>query len=331
MGASDLARQAAGQSVAAKNDEPKTVFGYMKAHKDQIAIALPKHMTPDRMVRVATTCFRTIPKLLECSPESLFGAIIQCAQLGLEPGNGLGHAYLLPFEKKKKTQQGWITERVDVQLIIGYRGMLDLARRSGQIESISAYAVYEGDKFECVLGLNPSLTHEPDWKNSLRNSPQKIVFVYAVAKLKDGGVQFQVMSRADVEQIRARSKAKDSGPWVSDYEQMALKTVTRRLFKWLPVSIEMQQAVAIDEQAERGQQYVFDEKAIDGDFVRTSEPESIDDSAPTLNSVLVLIETASTPDDWSLIQDLSNSLSPEDRLFVSGEAGKKNPEYGMAF
>ena len=265
MSTTDLVKAAArGGAVTSQADEPKSVFGFLKLHRDQIAAALPKHMNADRMARVATTCIRTTPKLLECTPESLFGAIIQCAQLGLEPSNGLGHAYLLPFDKNEKQGNEWVKVRTDVQLIIGYRGMIDLARRSGQIISIEAHPVYVGDTFDCSLGLDSKLNHVPDWDNPNRDDPSKLTFVYAVAKLKGGGVQFQVMSKRGVDAIRERSKSKKSGPWVTDYEAMALKTVTRRLFKWLPVSIEMQTAVGLDEAAERGEQNLG--SVINGDF-----------------------------------------------------------------
>lgn len=216
---------------------PNTIHGMLEAYKGEIARALPKHMTADRLARVALTECRKTPALLQCKPESLFGAVIQAAQIGLEPGGALGHCYLIPFGK-------------DVQFIVGYRGMIDLARRSGLIVSLEAHAVYEGDSFDCVFGLDSDLKHVPDWNNANRANPDKLRFVYAVAKLKDGGVQFEVMSRAEVDAIRSRSKAGRSGPWVTDYSAMALKTVIRRLFKYLPVSIELQKAVVLDEQAE---------------------------------------------------------------------------------
>jgi recombination protein RecT len=211
--------------------------------KSQMALALPKHMTADRLARIALTEVRKVPALGRCDQASFLGAIMQCAQLGLEPGGALGHAYLLPFENRKKG----ITE---VQFIVGYRGMLDLARRSGQILSIEARAVYAADTFHVALGLNPDLTHEPDWEAADRGP---LRFVYAVAKLKDGGTQFEVMSRAEIERVRSQSKAGQNGPWVSHFDEMAKKTVIRRLFKYLPVSIELATAVALDEQAESNQ------------------------------------------------------------------------------
>lgn len=228
--------------VAETAPKPTTIAGLLTDPKvkQQIALALPKHMTADRLARIALTEVRKTPALGRCDQASFLGAIMQCAQLGLEPGGALGHAYLLPFENRKRQ----ITE---VQFIVGYRGMIDLARRSGQILSLEARAVYAADKFHVALGLNPDLTHEPDWEAADRGP---LRFVYAVAKLKDGGTQFEVMSRAEIERVRAKSRAGQSGPWVDHFEEMAKKTVIRRLFKYLPVSIELASAVEQDERVD---------------------------------------------------------------------------------
>lgn len=213
--------------------------------KSQFAAALPKHMTPERMVRIVTTEIRKTPALVSCDQNSFLGAVIQCAQLGLEPGNSLGHAYILPYGKQ-------------AQLIIGYRGMIELARRSGQIISIAARTVREDDFFEYEFGLDEGLRHKP----SEESTESRITHVYAVAKLHGGGQQFEVMSSNQVEAVRSQSKAGKSGPWVSHWEEMAKKTVIRRLFKYLPVSVEIQKAVMLDEKADAGvnqeNEYVFD-------------------------------------------------------------------------
>ena len=207
--------------------------------RDQIRLALPRHMTPERLLRIALTEVRRQPKLADCSQASLLSAVFSCAQLGLEPGGALGHAYLVPYGK-------------EVQFILGYRGMIDLARRSGLIDSITAHAVYEGDRFDCEFGLAENLVHVPDWENPNRTDPAKLLYVYSVARLQGGGYQFEVLSRAEVDAVKRRSKGGNSGPWATDYVAMALKTVVRRLFKWLPVSIEMAKAVGLDEAAETG-------------------------------------------------------------------------------
>jgi recombination protein RecT len=213
----------------------------------QLMKALPKHLTPDRMTRIALTEMRKIPKLAQCDPMSFCGAIMQCAQLGLEPGSALGNIYLIPFDNRKKNL-------VEVQVIMGYRGMIELARRSGQIVSLSAHEVYENDTFEFEYGLEEKLRHVPSLSDR-----GKLVAVYSVAHFVGGGHQIEVMSKPDVDKIRARSKSGNSGPWVTDYEEMAKKTVLRKLFKYLPVSIEkLQQASALDEQADRGDQDLKD-------------------------------------------------------------------------
>ena len=213
-----------------------SIKSLLDSSKSAIASRLPKHLTPDRMLKVALTAINKTPKLLECSRDSLLLSIMQAAELGLEPGGALGEGYLVPYGSQ-------------CQFIPGYRGLIALARRSGQIVSIEAHVVHQQDAFECGLGLDPFLKHTPAWEAA---DPGPMRFVYAVAKLKDGGVQFEVMSRAQVEQIRAKSKAGTSGPWKDHYDEMARKTVVRRLFKYLPVSVEMAQALEIQGAAEAG-------------------------------------------------------------------------------
>ena len=204
--------------------------------KQQVSLALPRHMTPERMIRIALTELRKTPQLLKCDSTSLLGAIVQCSQLGLEPGNNLGHAYLIPYGR-------------ECTLIIGYKGLIDLSRRSGQIVSISAREVRANDKFKIKYGLNEVLEHEPNFDDR-----GELKGFYAIAQLKDGGHQFEYMPIIEINKIRDTSKSSKSSmsPWGNYYEEMAKKTVIRRLFKYLPVSVEIQQAVALDEQADAG-------------------------------------------------------------------------------
>lgn len=232
---------------------PKDVQGMLKDPRihAELSLALPKHMTPDRLARIALTEFRKTPKLAQCEPKSFLGAVIQCAQLGLEPGNSLGHAYILPFDRRENVNGKWQTVGTDAQLIIGYRGMIDLARRSGQIMSLQAHAVYEGDEFDFAYGLDERLSHIPT--SDVQNRGE-LIAVYAVAKLVGGGHQIEVMWRTEVEQIQKQSKAGNNGPWKTHFEEMAKKTVIRRLFKYLPVSVEIQRATMLDENADSGNQ-----------------------------------------------------------------------------
>ena len=251
-----------------------------KSFQAQMALALPKSMTAERLTRIVMTECRKVPALMQCNQESFFGAVLQCAQLGLEPGSALGHCYLLPFGNGK-SRDG----RPNCQLIIGYRGMIDLARRSGQIVSINAFCVHEADEFEYELGLHPDIHHRP----SPLAERGPVTYVYAVAVLKGGGVQFEVMSRAEIKAVRAQSKAGKSGPWVTHWEEMARKTVVRKLFKYLPVSIEAVRAVEIDEKSDRGEA-VTETDFIDTTFVDKGqeidpvtpqeEPEVIEQTEP---------------------------------------------------
>lgn len=208
----------------------------LEASKSAISARLPKHVTPDRILKVALTAVNKTPALLACKRDSLLLAILQAAELGLEPGGALGEGYLVPYGST-------------CQFIPGYRGLISLARRSGQIVSLEAHVVHQKDTFTFELGLESTLRHVPNLEDE---DPGPLRFVYAVAKLVGGGVQFEVMSRSQVDAIRKRSKAGGSGPWVTDYEEMARKTVVRRLFKYLPVSVEMAQALELQAAAESG-------------------------------------------------------------------------------
>jgi recombination protein RecT len=218
----------ASQTAQQPQSPEQTIAAYLKRMAPEIEKALPSHMNADRMARIALTTIRTTPKLLECNMPSLLGAVMQAAQLGLEPGL-IGHCYIIPYGR-------------EAQFIIGYKGMIDLARRSGNIESIYAHCVYEADEFDYELGLHPKLHHKPA---TGRRGEMK--YVYAVAHFKDGGYQFEVMDKEEIEKRRSRSKAAKNGPWVTDYEEMAKKTVIRHMWKYLPISIEIQQQATQDE------------------------------------------------------------------------------------
>lgn len=224
------------KNEVANGKKPMTINDYIDQMAPAMAQALPKHMSIERMTRMATTVIRTTPQLKEADVSSLLGAVMQSAQLGLEPGP-MGHCYFLPFRNNKKGT-------TEVTFIMGYRGMIDLARRSGHISTIYAHAVHENDDFNYELGLHADLTHKP-----AEGDRGAFKGAYAVAHFKDGGYQFEYMPKADIEKRKARSKAGNSkySPWATDYEEMAKKTVIRHMWKYLPVSVEMQQAVEHDE------------------------------------------------------------------------------------
>lgn len=237
-----------GNGQIQKRAEKRDMVSLLTAMSGEMARALPKHVTPDRMARVALTALKQNPQLMDCTPASFLGCIMQCAQLGLEPGTPLGHAYLIPYRVK-----GTPT----CTLIIGYQGMLDLARRSGQVASVWAYPVYSGDRFVVRYGLAPTVEHEPALDGD--RSPKALTHVYAAAKLRDSDTPvFVVLTRAEVEAFRKRGASGRgvSTPWDSDFAAMAIKTAVRQLFKWLPKSIELARAAVLDEAPETGRSQI---------------------------------------------------------------------------
>ncbi|AFC28368.1 DNA-binding phage-related protein [Paenibacillus mucilaginosus 3016] len=239
--------KALANKAAASNGQGKTIAQLFDEMKPAIAQAIPKHLTPERLLRIATTSIRTNPKLKVCTPESLLGAVMQCAQLGLEPSI-LGHAYLVPYRNKKKDAAGkdlgWVDE---AQFQIGYKGYIELARRTGHVSSIVAQAVHEKDLFEYEYGIDEKLRHVP-----ADGDRGPVTKYYAYAKFKDGGYSFMVMSKRDIELHRDKfSKAKTYGPWVDHFDEMAKKTVLKALMKYMPISVEFQKAVSMDETTKR--------------------------------------------------------------------------------
>lgn len=225
-----VAKNTLGKGIAEiKTDKKqKTIFDVIKAGEKNFAAALPKHINSERFVRIALTQIRQNPQLAICSQESLLGALMTLAQLGLEPGV-LGQAYLLPFKNKK-------LGTVECQLQISYKGMIELLRRSGQLSDIYAYTVYKNDEFNIEYGLNRTLTHKPNFDNR-----GEIMGFYSVALLKDGTKAFEFMTKSEIEEHETKYRLGQykNGIWDKNFEEMALKTVTKKMLKWLPISVEM--------------------------------------------------------------------------------------------
>jgi recombination protein RecT len=213
----------------------------------EIKRALPKHVDPERMLRIAVTAVRQSPDLALCTAASFVGCVMQAAQLGLEPNTPLGLAYLIP-RKSKKLDAG----QRECTLIIGYQGQLDLSRRSGLVGPVYAHVVREGDAFEYGLGTDTYIKHRPS--DDPAREEKQITHAYAVAKGRESSqeCQFVVLTRAQIEARRKRSAAADEGPWITDLEAMCCKSAARALWKWLPKSAEMARAEAIEDAADRG-------------------------------------------------------------------------------
>lgn len=272
----NLKAVATGQPIV-KKSPPKDFPAMLQAWKGEIAVALPKHLSADRMARVALTCFRNTPKLAECNPLSVFAAVLQAAQLGIEPGL-MGEAYLIPYKDT-------------CQLIPGYAGLIKLAKQTGQVVDIYAMAVRENDKFNCTFGLTRTLDHSPlADKGGFPASQEKrgaIIGHYAVAVFKDGSRTFVVMGMDEVHAIRNNSsgykqavKWKKDSPWTTHPEEMGNKTAIRRLCKMLPKSPELAQALAMEDAHNRGQAQNIDTRAVlDGSYSVVSDDAPDADAA----------------------------------------------------
>ena len=216
-------------TTAVAEKKPKTIFDVIQAGAKQFATALPKHINSERFVRIAITTIRQNPKLAKCNQESLLGALMVSAQLGLEPGV-LGQCYLIPYGR-------------ECQFQIGYKGMIELLRRSGQLKDIYAYSVYENDEFEMTYGLNRDLKHKPNLQDR-----GNFIGCYCVAVLKDDARAFEYMTKEEIEAHGKKfSKTYGNGPWKTDFEAMAHKTVVKKMLKWLPVSVEFLEMANKDE------------------------------------------------------------------------------------
>lgn len=228
--------QKAKEAKAARPADPSsTMKAYITRMKGEIAKALPSVMTPERFTRIVTSAISTTPQLAQTTPQSFLGAMMTAAQLGLEPNTPLGQAYLLPYKNHG---------RLECQFQIGYKGLIDLAYRSGQVTIIQAHEVRENDEFSYSFGLEPTLHHVP-----ARSDRGQVVCYYAMFRTNDGGFGFEVMSRDDVE-AHARKYSKSYGgsfsPWATNFDEMAKKTVLKKCLKYAPLKSDFVRAVASD-------------------------------------------------------------------------------------
>lgn len=225
---------------------------FMTAYEPQLRAAFPRLVKSERLIRVALTAMQRNPALFKCTGASVLGCLIQSAQLGLDLDPVVGHAYMVPYENSKRLEGQWVKVK-EAQLQIGYQGLMELARRSGTIGDIHATAVYEGDHFEYETGTTTTIRHVPFEMARRKGLTQatergKLIAVYTVVKTKDDAEKsVHVMWRDEIDAIRKRSRAANDGPWVTDYDAMAKKTVIRQHCKWLPKSVELATAVTLSE------------------------------------------------------------------------------------
>jgi len=258
----------------------QTIRQMLDKQQGELARAVPRHIDPARFVRTTLTVIMQNQKLLDCTPQSIVGSMMQAGAWGLELDPGLGQAYLVPYYDRRN-------DRTLAQLQIGYQGMIALALRSQQVKKVIARAVYEKDTFHYSFGLEEKLEHVP----CADEDPGPLTYVYAVAALDSGDKQFDVMSKAEVEKVRKRSRAADSGPWVTDYDSMAKKTVVRRLCKFLPKSTELAQVIAREERFERGEE-VVDLEGFTVEAIPVQQEQLPAAATPAAPSLLDQVETA---------------------------------------
>lgn len=232
----ELAKKAEGTKGETKLTKSMSIADLIKAMEPEIKKALPEVITPERFTRMALSALNTTPKLRECTQMSFLAALMNAAQLGLEPNTPLGQAYLIPYNNKGV---------MECQFQIGYKGLIDLSYRNPQMQIISAQAVYENDVFEYELGLNPKLEHRP----ALEDRGEVRLF-YGMFKLVNGGYGFEVMSKTAMDAYaREYSKAFDSSfsPWKNNYIGMAKKTVIKQALKYAPLKTDFRKALSNDE------------------------------------------------------------------------------------
>ena len=237
-----LELQATNISQPENNEKPvkltknMSMSDMVKAMMPEIRKALPSVITPERFTRIALSALNNTPALQQCSPMSFIASLLNSAQLGLEPNTPLGQAYLIPYKNKGQ---------MECQFQIGYKGLIDLAYRNGQMQTIQAQAVYENDLFEYEYGLEPKLVHKPAYSDR-----GEITYFYGLFKTVNGGFGFSVMSKADMDNYaRTYSKAfaSDYSPWKTNYEEMAKKTVIKQALKYAPIKTDFQRALSTDE------------------------------------------------------------------------------------
>ena len=217
-----------------------TLMQFLSIRRKHLEDVLPRSsaLTADKLIKLTILAANRVPDLGKCTMESVFQCLLSCAELGLDPSGVTGQAYLVPFEDKKR--------QIHIcTLIIGYKGLIDLARRGGTLKQIETHVVYERDVFRLRFGLDPLLEHEPH----LDGDPGKPRLVYCVAQLEDGAKHVEVMTVAEVNAIRKRSRSGENpkAPWATDWAEMARKTVARRACKWLPMSTEAARMLDRDE------------------------------------------------------------------------------------
>lgn len=234
-------------AAIAPADKVKTFRAFVESRSENLAQVLPDAKRVERLINLAVKVMARPPAyagqvtVSDCTFSSVYDCINTCAELGLDPTGTLGGAYLIPFKDNKS---GTVT----CTLIIGYRGMVELARRSGEVLDVEARAVYSDDFFEIEYGMSPRLIHKV--ARAGKRTMETLTDVYCVVTMRSGAKHIDHMTRSEVDAIRKRSRSGDSGPWATDYAEQAKKTVVRRTMKLCPLSPEVASGIDMAEHAE---------------------------------------------------------------------------------
>lgn len=262
----ELVRRASAQETPVKLTKSMTIVDMVKALEPEIRKALPTVLTPERFTRMALSAINNTPELANCTPMSFIAALMNAAQLGLEPNTPLGQAFLIPYKNKSKGV-------LECQFQLGYKGLIDLAYRTGQVQTIQAHVVRQKDHFEYQYGLDSRLVHRLG--DGSERDRGEITFIYGLFRLVNGGVGFEVSNRADMDAFAAKyskSFGSKTSPWTNNYAEMATKTCLKRALKYAPISVDFQKALSTDES-------IMTEISVDMSEVRNEyQPEFEQDS-----------------------------------------------------
>ena len=249
-------------TAAVKKEVPNNFPAMLDMFKGELQRALPSHLKADRMARIALTAFRRTPKLAKADPRSVFAAVIQASQLGLEPDT-LGRSYLIPYDKNALVNGKW-EKTVECQFVPGWKGLVDLTNRAGNA-TVWTGAVFEGDEFNYALGDRPFISHKPGDEFD----PERLMYVYAVGRVKNSEWPvIEVWTISRVKKHLARYNKVGAKHYAHENMEMyARKVVLLQVLKYMPASAEMATVMALNDAAETGSQGLTIEHALDNAYV----------------------------------------------------------------
>lgn len=279
MAGEDLAGRVTQTIEARAGGQAKTMDQWIQTYGAEFETALPSYVDPDRFLRLALNELRWSPELRDCDPFSVIGALMTCAQLGLEPSGPLNHVFLIPRWHTQRDAHGNEQRTRRVQLIVGYQGYIELALRTGAVRKLVADVVREQDDFDLWLEDGTQrIRHRPP---PLGRDRGPLIGAYAVAAMVDGDVIARAVDMTEIHRARSSSEAamRNKGPWVTDFDAMAMKTAVRRLWKWLPKTPAAAAGYVLDESTVTEPDLELDARAqplldvVEAETVDATEPE----------------------------------------------------------